>query len=157
MTSSKDVFSKIPEVILEDNKSSSKNNLREDLIDMMFHNGSLYEALLYSNLFVPPFLEIDDAVFLNDGTYRFPEDYNKSLASSTLGKLELLLSFNRREIPYMFSETDIDISHCYLLAGLIAEAWDARLKKLFPAKKFFVRVSGSNVEGGGVFVEFEQW
>src|SRR5258708_22744099 len=74
--------------------------------DFMHEFGDVVSALLYSVLFVPDFVEVDNSVLLDfgrqDQAQKFVEAKNDT--KMTLSALES--SFNFVELPYLFSIRD---------------------------------------------------
>src|SRR5437870_4598141 len=104
--------------------------------DFMHEFGDVVSALLYSVLFVPDFVEVENSVLLRfgreDQAQKFVEAKNNT--KMTLSALES--SFNFVEVPYLFSNSDTTDDEAKLLAETIAEAWRGRLKTLYPTRIF---------------------
>src|SRR6266700_2692102 len=122
--------------------------------NFMYEFGDVVSALLYSALFVPDFLEVDNSVLINfgraDQAHKFVEAKKKS--KMTLSALES--SFNFVEVPYLFSNRDSTDDEDKLLSETIAEAWRGRLKTLYPTRTFVVSPIGPNSTGSIVGVHF---
>lgn len=122
--------------------------------------GSGREALLYARLFWPDFVEFRDMVFLNT-TVESEDD--KRRIEDALDRYERSLvnteqSFNVVEIPSLFGRRlgDTDEEEDRLLANLIAEVWNCRLRSLFPNRCFETRVLEAEETGGEIAVVFYQ-
>jgi hypothetical protein len=115
-----------------------------NVLDFVAAFGSPLDALAYSKLFWPDFLEFEGMIFLKD----FVEDEeDRSRIRSALSKLstprEVEQSFNQFMIPDAFFSaglgTTTDEENIYL-AERISEMWEARLARLFPNKKCVVEL-----------------
>jgi hypothetical protein len=108
--------------------------------DFVYRRGSIPDGLAYGLLFVPPFIEVEGSVLLDDCEPGFPERFlaAKRKSDSELGELEA--SFNWREVGYLFANPEGEDEEELVLAELIAEAWRARLTHLYPKRRFVVRV-----------------
>jgi hypothetical protein len=105
---------------------------------------------------MPDFLVIADRVFLDDGFGALPFDSLPALAPPRTQR-DAVDSYNWRDVSYVFSNTDSPSDQeIELLAHLMAEAWDARLRALFPERQFVVRVMDPSVTGDGVGVGFSE-
>ncbi|MEI9814646.1 MAG: hypothetical protein WDO18_19275 [Acidobacteriota bacterium] len=125
-------------------------------LDFIGALGSVHDALLYSKLFVPDFIEIDDMVFLADvltdsggepEVKRLLKDLRDPReVEATLNYFDLALNLPNR-LNEMVDGDD------RLLAGQIATAWRSRLRDLYPTKTFFVNV---DAQDGAIAVVFHQ-
>lgn len=119
--------------------------------DYLHEFGNVHSALLYSILFVPNFVEMDGSILIEmDREKGFPEA--KRAADMDLAELEA--SFNFIEVPYIFSDRGGVDSDYVKMTEVIAEAWRARLRYLFPSRTFIVSVLSPSETGGGIGVQF---
>jgi len=115
-----------------------------NVLDFVGAFGSPLEALAYSYLFWPDFIEFEGMIFLED---LVEDEEDRSQIRGALAEFptrkEVEQSFNQFEIPNSFfsgglSTTTDEENVC--LAQRIAEVWEARLARLFPNKKCVVEV-----------------
>jgi hypothetical protein len=129
--------------------------------EMIYVSGSPLDALVYSRLLWPDFVEIEGMVFM-EGTIEDEEDrqrlgqaldeYNKDFTLTEQ-------AFNLVEVPSdLFgrraAETTEEQDHW--LAERLAEMWRARLHLRYPAQQFVVKVLEPKETGGEVGVVFYQ-
>jgi hypothetical protein len=114
-----------------------------NVLDFVGTFGTPLDALAYSKLFWPDFLEFDGMVFLKD----FVEDDEdrsriRRFRAESSTRREVEESFNRFLIPVSFfskrGQATIE-EHIYL-GEQMAEMWRARLERLFPDKRFVVEL-----------------
>ncbi len=117
---------------------------RFGVLDFASAFGSPLEALVYSKLFWPDFLQFEGMIFLA-AVLESDEDRSRVRAALSRGssRCEVEQSFNRFEIPSDFFAshrvpTTDEENLC--LAERMAETWRARLLQLFPDKQFTVAV-----------------
>lgn len=112
--------------------------------DFLHAQGSPSDALFYSRLFWPEFVEIEDMIFM-EGTIENAEDrvrlksaYEKYEHDKTATEQD----FNFVEVAYLFGRNLSEISEAeyLLLAERLAEMWRCRLHKVFPERKFSVEI-----------------
>ena len=132
-----------------------------DLRDMIYAFASPLEALMYSRLFWPEFVEIDDMVFLK-GTIEDEEDRQrlKEVFEQNNGDTARTeQDFNLVEVPSdLFGrragETTEEEDHW--LAERLAEMWRTRLNLLYPTRKFVAEILKPDETGGEVGIVFFQ-
>lgn len=133
---------------------------REDFLRGL---GRMRDALIYSILFAPSFVEVEGLVFLaemgaqpSEGRTTFAARVREAREQGAKELAHLLKGYNWVEIPYLFSDnsgTDEDVR---ILALAIADAWRARLRGLYPVRNFDVRVLPPSETGGAVGVGFAE-
>ena len=64
-------------------------------------------------------------------------------------------SCNWLEVPYLVGQDFGAEAEITVLAGLLVEAWDARLRAQYPERRFRVRVLPQQETGGAIGVGFE--
>jgi len=126
--------------------------------DFLHSEGKASEALLYSALFSPDLVLLNDSVLL---AWMVPDDKSKASfkrlsekASNSLWKLES--SYNFVEVGYLFDASGRDTSdeEDELLAVRIRDAWRGWLKVTFPNRCFSVEVLSPEITGSCVGVRF---
>lgn len=129
-----------------------------NFFDLLHSNGSPLDALFYSSLFFPEFVEIDGMVFLKD-TIEDEEDkfrLNKALKYYEGDKTKTEQSFNLIEVPCLFGknmgETTDDEDK--ILAERLAKMWQSKLCVIFSDRNFTVEVISAENTGGEVGVIF---
>ena len=127
--------------------------------DFLHARGSPRQALFYSGLFWPEFIEREDMVFL-EGTIEDESDRQRLLeALHRYGdRTKTEQSFNTVEIPSLFGRrsTETTDEEDEYLANRICTMWTARLRELFPDRKFFVEVLPADESGGEISIRFYQ-
>ena len=125
-----------------------------------FGNGG--DALLYSAIFAPDFIQIDGFIFLKElGVY--PAGGWAEVAAGIASQREIspaalqkfVNSINRIEVPYLFANCACSDEECDVLAQAIAHAWRVQLRGQFPDRAFTVRVMPPAETGSVVGVGFE--
>jgi hypothetical protein len=132
-----------------------------DIRDILHAFGSPLDALMYSTLFCPEFVEINGMVFLK-GTIEDETDQQRLAETfEQCGKdySATEQSFNLVEVPSdLFGrragETTEEEDHW--LAERLAEMWCARLHLVYPQRKFVVEVLEPEDTGGEVGIIFYQ-
>jgi hypothetical protein len=110
-----------------------------NVLDFVSAFGSPLEALAYSKLFWPDFVEFEDMIF-HEGSIENEDDRSRIRValSEFPTRREVEESFNQFLIPDDFFSaglgTTTDEENIYL-AERISEMWKARLAQLFPNKK----------------------
>ena len=131
------------------------------VLDFVYRHGSALDALLYSSLFWPRFIEIQDMIFVTGRLKgrNLPEAKRLNDAVVTLGdNWRVEESFNIFELPSDLFErvqdtTDEQVS---FLAEQLAQMWRAKLTFDFPDRRFAVRVLSPEETGGEVGITFYQ-
>ncbi len=133
------------------------------LSDFVHAFGKASDALLYSSLFMPELIKIEDSILLRDNSdlpvmrKRFLEAKQKIENNNVcISKLEA--SFNFIEIGYAFEPSGRNTSdeEDEILVYRIRDAWDAWLKLKYPDRKFIVESLSSEQTGSTVGVTFFQ-
>jgi hypothetical protein len=131
--------------------------------DFLHAASSTPVALVNSILFAPPFVEIEGFVFLAEfGARPAGEDdgiANAIRAARTESRAALerfLSSCNWVEVPYLFVDREGSREEYDVLAHVIVDAWSARLRGLYPERRFEVRVIPARETGGTVGVGFRE-
>ena len=143
-------------------KYSNVDTTNFNLFDFIHSVGSGLEALMYSKLFWPDFVEIDGMIFLKDWTIEDEDDINRIRKTfEDLGRdpQETEKFVNLIEIPYMFGQRigEIEDDEYYWLAEIICVMWRCRLGLLYPNRKFVVEITDpENGNNGGLAVVFYQ-
>ena len=123
--------------------------------DLVALYGDMRFALLYSAIFFPEFIEVEDSILLADYTDGVRELFSDAKKTTKLSLAELEASFNFVEVAYMFRRDDItDDAIEIKLAHIIVDAWQDRLKRLYPSRVFSVSVLDPSVSGSVYSVEF---
>jgi hypothetical protein len=128
------------------------------LFDFIHALGSPIDALLYSALFWPEFLEIDGAIVASD-TIEEEADLARLRASvHERGVVETEKRFNLREFSGLFGNglAEIDDDQAQVLLGRLAEMWRCRLAARLPERRFAVEVWSPDETGGDLGVVFYQ-
>src|SRR5215468_948910 len=130
-------------------------------LDYVYAFGSPLQALMYSKLFWPEFIEIEDMVFLKD--WMEDEDDRsrvlKVLEQNEGNRPKTEQDFNLIEIPpdifgkKMGETTEEEDRY---LAEILIEMWQCRLRMLFPNRNFKVELLTAEETGGEMGVLFYQ-
>ncbi|SRR6266478_890985 len=132
-----------------------------DIRDFIFAFGSPLEAIMYSRIFWPRFVEIKGMIFL-EGTIE--DDQDRQRLAEVFEKYEQDVSrteedFNLVEVPSdLFGRRGGETSEeeDRWLAELLTQMWAARLHSLYPTRQFVVKVLSADETGGEVGVIFYQ-
>ena len=119
-----------------------------NVLDFVSAFGNPLEALAYSYLFWPDFLEFEGMIF-HQGCIETDDDRSRIRAalSEFSSRKEVEQSFNQFVIPDSFFNSGISTTtdeEDLFLAERIAEMWRARLEQLFPNKNCLVEVQLSH-------------
>jgi hypothetical protein len=126
--------------------------------DHLHANGSPLEALFYSGLFWPSFVEVEGMVFLK---HTVEDEADRERVRAALracnDPCKVERDFNRVEVPCLFGRrlgetTDDEDTE---LAGVLAKTWAAALREQFPGKTFRVSVWPAS-EGEEIAIGFDQ-
>lgn len=117
-------------------------------------------ALLFTELFWPEFIEIENMIFL-ESTFEDESDYKRLMDAVIKYKRDrnkVEKSFNTIEVPSLFGATigDTTDNEDQILAKVLASMWKARLVEKFPERDFVVEVIAAEETGGEIAVRFYQ-
>ncbi|MCP4268814.1 MAG: hypothetical protein GY777_25080 [Candidatus Brocadiaceae bacterium] len=137
-----------------------KDTQKFNSMDFIHRFTSPILAILFSELFWPDFVEIDNMVFL-ENTFEDGSDlkrFNDAVKKYEGDRKKTEISFNTIEIPSLFGAHmgDTTDDEDLILARTIKSMWKARLADKFPNKKFLVEVIDSEKTGGEIAVIFHQ-
>lgn len=130
-------------------------------LDFVYRYGSVLDALLYSCLLWPRFVEIDSMVFVV-GRLRGRNVPDLTRLHDALARFQeasrVEESFNLFEIPSDLFENvqDTTDEQVYWLAERLAEMWRAKLTLDFPGRRFTVKVLSPEETGGEIGITFYQ-
>lgn len=132
-----------------------------NVLDYVYAAGSPLQALMYSKLFWPEFIEIEDMVFLKD---RIEDEDDRSAVLKVLeqhegNRSETERDFNLFEIPQdMFGKKmgETTEEEDRYLAEILVEMWRCRLRTLFPNRSFKVMLLTADETGGEIGILFYQ-
>ncbi len=132
-----------------------------NILDFMSAFGSPLDALVYSRLFWPEFIEFKEMIFLKES---IADEDDKHKIAETLkryggDKTKTEQSFNLIEVPSgLFSHGlgDTTEEEDRWLAEQLSEMWLRRLQFLYTNRKFEVMVLDPEETGGEVGVIFYQ-
>lgn len=128
--------------------------------DLLHSHGSASQALLYSVLYVPQFLELGDSIVLRltvptkEEEERFLALRGQVTSSASLEQLEA--SFNFLETGYIFDAQGRDSSDDEddVLSHLLVRSWRGLLTTTYPNRRFVVEVVAPEQTGGVVGIQF---
>jgi len=126
--------------------------------DFLHAKGRPLDALFYSRLFWPEFVEINGMIFLKE-TIVDDDDKNRlveALEHYDGNKTKTEQSFNLTEIPSLFGKNLAETTdeEDMVLAERLAEMWQHRLKMIYPDRKFMVQVLSAKETGDEVGIVF---
>lgn len=129
-----------------------------NFFDFLHAHGSPLDALFYSRLFWPEFVEINGMVFLKE-TIEDDDDrgrLDEALERYDGDKTKTEQSFNLTEIPSLFGKNLAETSdeEDLVLAERLAEMWQHRLQIIYPNRKFTVQLLSAEETGGEAGVIF---
>jgi len=145
-------------VHFRDVKCNGQDSSGFNFFDFLHAHGSPLDALFYSRLFWPEFVEIDGMVFLKE-TIEDGDDkirLGKTLKRYEGDKTKTEQSFNITEIPSLFGKklAETTDEEDLVLAERLAEMWQHRLRVIYPNRKFIVQALSTEETGGEVGVNF---
>jgi hypothetical protein len=149
--------------LLRDTAGKERDVANWTRADFLHGFGSIRGALVHSILFAPTFFEIEGCVFLAQLGVA-PEGSSDELAASIRSAraksdqdvTKLVDSANWFEVPYLFADRRASDEEEAALAHIIADAWQVRLRGLYPRRRFDVRVLPSSETGGALGVGFTE-
>ena len=120
--------------------------------------GSPFNALFYSQLFWPEFVEIDGMVFLQD-SIEDSEDrkrLNEALVRYKGNKTKAEQAFNLVELPSLFGKniSETTDEEDAFLADRLTEMWRCKLALVFPNREFLVKTVSAKETGGEITIMF---
>jgi hypothetical protein len=130
-----------------------------DVLDFVSAFGSPLEALAYSYLFWPDFIEFEGLIFHQS---RIEDEEDRSEIRAALSEFpsrkEIEQSFNQFLVPEAFFASGLSTTddENIWLAERIAEMWKARLAQLFPNKKCVVEIQSAEETGEGPTIVVHQ-
>jgi hypothetical protein len=133
---------------------AQEGDLPHSAEDFVYEFGDVVSALLYSTLFLPDFIEVEDSILLSFGNKEQAQSFLDAEKKWKKNLSDLESSFNWIEVPYLFSNRKSNGEEDNLLAEKIVESWRYKLKFLFPARTFVISVIGPEVTGSVVGVQF---
>ena len=142
--------------VVQEHYTIEENETPYNNVDYLGRFGGVSNALLYIEIFVPRFAVIEDSVLLDDGGPERLQDFAEAKNSTKMSLHELEVSYNYRELPYMFADRESTIEGCKVLAEFIAEAWRAHLLKSFPRRKFTVYIASHDTTEEDFYIQFEE-
>jgi len=125
--------------------------------------GSTRDALVYSILFAPTFVEIEGFIFLEafapqtaGGWAKLATDIQVARAKPGNDLALLLAGYNWVEVAFLFSDPRGSDEELTALAYTIADAWRVRLRGLYADRTFEVRVLPASETGSSIGVGFKE-
>lgn len=127
-------------------------------LDFLHAQGSPFNALFYSQLFWPEFVEIDGMVFLQD-IIEDSEDrkrLNEALVRYKGDKTKTEQAFNLVELPSLFGKniSETTDEEDAFLAERLTEMWRCKLALDFPNREFLVETVSAKETGGEIAIVF---
>jgi hypothetical protein len=127
-------------------------------LDFLHAQGSPFNALFYSQLFWPEFVEIDGMVFLQDNI-EDSEDrkrLNEALLRSKGDKTKAEQAFNLVELPSLFGKniSETTDEEDAFFADRLTEMWRCKLALVFPNREFLVKTVSAKETGGEIAIMF---
>jgi hypothetical protein len=135
-----------------------------DRADYLHAFGNFRDALLYSTLFAPEFVEVEGCVLLKElgvqpegGWAEVAATIKRARETSTDALKRCVDSSNWVEVPYLVTDTSATSEEeIEVPAEVIAQAWRARLRDCFPDRRFTVRIFDPAETGSVIGIGFEQ-
>ena len=131
---------------------------RFNYFDFLHAHGSPLDALFYSRLFWPEFVEIKEMVFLKE---TIEDDDDRSRLDRALehydgDKTKTEQSFNLTEIPYLFGKniSETNFEEDLMLTERLAEMWRHRLQMIYPERNFIVQILSAEDTGDEISIIF---
>jgi hypothetical protein len=141
----------------------------DDPCDIVHQFGDMVSALLYSTIFFPDFIEVDDSILLRDnfidadGSCRRAkeESFRSGKIETNRTVAEREASHNSIEVAYLFANREVSLNEAddseapeMKLAVIIADAWRDKLRRHYPSRTFSVSVLSAEESGSVISVEF---
>ena len=136
--------------LIKANYKSLDDSNHQDIEDYLHIIGKPIDAIIYSCIFCPELIELNDSILLqyNLRTEEVKQRF-ASFSNSNKCKPELEKSFNLIEIPYLFSDLqNFSDDEIVALAEIIQMSWSAWLKFKYPGRIFVVKTYQANEETG---------
>jgi hypothetical protein len=131
--------------------------------DFLFARGKVQDALIYSGLFAPQFIEVEGFILLAEfgvlpkgGLEQAQRRITEALKISADEARRFVDSCNWVEVPYLLSDNQSSDAEDNLLARAIADAWQGRLNGLYHDRSFQVQVFPKEETGSVVGVGFRE-
>lgn len=136
---------------------SSEDTTNFNVFDFTYAFGSVLEAMAYTNLFWPDYVQVDGAILRSD----IVEDevdvkkIRQALCESNFDIQGTECSFNRLDIPddifgARAGESSDEIDEQF--AHVLVDMWEARLKQIYPQFQFSVVLDTES--DGTVYITF---
>lgn len=139
-------------------KCNDQDTTNFDFFDFLHAHGSPLDALFYSRLFWPEFVDINGMVFLKE---TIEDDDDKDRLDEALkhydgDKTKTEQSFNTTEIPFLFGKNSEEITdeEDLALAERLAEMWQYKLQNIYPNRRFIVQILSEEETGDAIAVSF---
>ena len=132
------------------------------VLDFVAAFGSPLDAVMYTRLFWPEFVEIDDMILLGSVIESEEDKHNlrNTLRNYNGDRCKTERDFNFIEIPsHVFSSyriAECTESLSYYLVTVISEMWASRLHMTYPDRRFSVCVLSPEDTGGEYGIVFHQ-
>jgi hypothetical protein len=107
-------------------------------VDLLYHIGSIGQAIAYGDLFWPAFVEHDDCVLLRE---RFePANFQTWMASTNGDRRRVEAVLNHMHITDLFGDRGERPTHeqVLYLGRLLRDMWAVKLSHDFPKRSFVV-------------------
>jgi hypothetical protein len=133
----------------------------DDPCDIVHQFGDMVSALLYSTIFFPEFIEVEDSILLKDNITNVEESFRRGKIDSKSTVAEREASYNSIEVAYLFANVEVSLNEAddseapeMKLAIIIADAWRDKLRRHYPSRVFSVSVLSAEESGSVISVEF---
>jgi len=148
-----DLLAHFREVVFKGQDTSGFN-----YFDFLHAYGSPLDALFYSQLFYPDFVEIKGMIFLKE-TIEDDNDearLDEALIRYEYDKSKIEQSFNIVEVPSLFGKNLAETTdeEDLVLTTRLAKMWQYKLQSTYPERKFTVQILSAEETGGEVGFSF---
>lgn len=148
-----ELFSRLRMVKCKGEDTSSFN-----YFDFLHAKGSPFDALFYSRLFWPEFIEYKGMFFLKETIEDEDDEFriDRVLKENNGDTIKTEQTFNLIEVPSLFGKrlAETTDKEDITLTERLIEMWSYRLHMLYPERKFEVKLLTDKETGGEIALSF---
>ena len=122
-----------------------------DSWDYLFNEGNEADALMYSELFWPDFLDTGGVAILRTSSH---DTLQENIEENIMSKGEIEQAYNFVETMELFGRYSVDLSdeEYDVFVNRLVEMWSAKLKLQFPDRNYIVeRIDNEEIDEYGIW------